>query len=334
MGGGSWDSKLYASAASDRAARGIHDFSYSHDTLGKDRDEWKVHESLDPKKFKDHMRESRDSTEHPESRAVAFLFDVTGSMSSVPEQFQKKLNKLMSFLIMKGGLEHPQLMFGGIGDATCDRIPLQMSQFESNNLADEAIRNLVLEGGGGGQNTESYELAMFAMARCVVMDCWEKRGQKGYLFLSGDELYYPEVKHDEVKKVMGMSIQEDIPVKEIAEELKEKFNVYFIIPKGTSHYGEAWLKKGWTELFGQNVLFLDDPNAVCELIASTIALNEGVGELDTILTDLKAVGADDKSVTAVGKALAKATVGVPTKTNAKASGKLPKTKTDDSAVKI
>jgi hypothetical protein len=332
MGGGSYDSSLYSSAASYRSTHGIHDFSYSHDTLSKTPDKWKVHPDLDPAKMKNHIRESRDSAEHPESRAVSFLFDVTGSMASVPEQFQKKLNKLMAFLIMKGGLEHPQLMFGGIGDATCDKVPLQISQFESNNLMDEQLRELVLEHGGGGQNTESYELALFAMARCTAMDCLEKRGQKGYLFLSGDEIYYPMVSKDQVKEVLGMGIQEDIPVKKIADEVKEKFITYFIIPRGTSNYGEKWLKDGWTKLFGQNVLMLDDPDAVCELIASTIALNEGA-DLDKVLIDLKDVGADKGALASVGKALAKTTVAVATK-GAKVTGAIPKSSTGDTAKRI
>ena len=334
MGGGSWDSKVYTSAATDRAAKGIHDFAYSHDTLKKDRDKWAVHEDLDPKKMKDNMRESRDSAEHPESRAVCVMFDVTGSMQSVPQVFQKKLEKLMSLIIRKGGLEHPQILVGAIGDATCDRIPLQISQFESSNLVDEHLRKIVLEGGGGGQNTESYELALFAMARCTVMDCLEKRGQKGYLFLSGDELYYPKISKDQVKEFMGISLQENISMKVIVDELNEKFITYFIIPKGTSHYNESWLKDGWTKYFGQNVLFLDNPEAVCELIASTIALNEG-SDINVVTEDLKEIGIDAKTVSSVARALSKTTVNVTTtKGSAKVTGAVPKSEKDDTVLRV
>lgn len=45
--------------------------------------------------------------------------------------------------------------------------------------------------------TESYELAMYFMARHTSIDCYEKRGKRGYLFMIGDELAYPKVKRHE-----------------------------------------------------------------------------------------------------------------------------------------
>ena len=77
--------------------------------------------------------------------------------------------------------------FGAVLDATCDRVPLQVGQFESDNRMDEHLGNMVLEGGGGGQMTESYELAMYFMARHTAIDCHEKRRRRGYLFIIGDE---------------------------------------------------------------------------------------------------------------------------------------------------
>ena len=306
MGSGHYDSKLYTSSAHVRAATGVKDFAHSDTVMSAPRDERKAHKDLDPLAIKDsvnHVRESRDSKEHPESRAIAVMFDVTGSMQEVPQIFQKNLNKLMSLLVLKGKIEHPQILVGGIGDATCDAIPSQVSQFESNNLIDEDIRKMVLEGGGGGQNTESYELALYAMARLTSMDCWEKRHQKGYLFLSGDEHPYPAVKKDEVKRVFGIGEQSNISLKDIFDEVKEKFEVYFIIPAGTSHYKEVELFQDWASYLGQHVLRLDDPSAICELIASTVAAEEGIDIAD-IMESLKDAGTDTKTIKAVKKTLA------------------------------
>ena len=122
------------------------------------------------------------------------LFDVTGSMRTVPRVLQTKLPQLLGLLLRKGYASDPQIMFGAIGDATCDRVPLQVGQFESDNRMDDDLGRIVLEGGGGGQMTESYELAMYFMARHTVTDCCEKRGRRGYLFIIGDELAYPQVK--------------------------------------------------------------------------------------------------------------------------------------------
>ena len=79
------------------------------------------------------------------------LFDVTGSMGRVPRILQANLCQLMGLLLDKGYLAHPQILIGGIGDATCDHAPLQVGQFESGIEIDEDLAKLWLEGGGGGQ---------------------------------------------------------------------------------------------------------------------------------------------------------------------------------------
>jgi hypothetical protein len=81
MGGGSWDSRLFADSARDRRAKGVADFSH-HDSLRyTPRDSWKPHDDLDPagiKKSVFGVRESRDSAEHTDTVAISVFFDVTG----------------------------------------------------------------------------------------------------------------------------------------------------------------------------------------------------------------------------------------------------------------
>ena len=100
-------------------------------------------------------------------------------MRDVPRQLQQKLPQLLGLLLRKGYADDPQILFGAIGDATCDRAPLQVGQFESDNRMDDDLSRILLEGGGGGQKTESYELAMYFMARHTVTDCYAKRGKRG-----------------------------------------------------------------------------------------------------------------------------------------------------------
>ncbi|MGK5558283.1 hypothetical protein ACSNOI_42460, partial [Actinomadura kijaniata] len=72
MGSGHWSTDVYAARASYRSATGASAFAYS------DSGATSVHPDLDPRGVR--VRESRDSDDHPESLAVAVLFDVTGSM--------------------------------------------------------------------------------------------------------------------------------------------------------------------------------------------------------------------------------------------------------------
>lgn len=150
MGYGQWDDSAYDAARTFRAARGLDDFGYTADMRAKPYPEWVAHPLLDP--FGVGVRESRDSDEHGASLPIAVLFDVTGSMGRVPRIMQEKLATLHGLLQRKGYAEDPQILFGGIGDADCDRVPLQIGQFESDNRMDEQLRLILLEGAAADRN--------------------------------------------------------------------------------------------------------------------------------------------------------------------------------------
>ncbi|MEW2522503.1 hypothetical protein [Actinacidiphila alni] len=301
MGSGSWSTNVYDAAARYRAGSGTGAFAYSDRVTGSSpRSSWAAHPSLDPKGLT--LRESRDSAEHPTSLAIAVLFDVTGSMRKVPQVLQTKLPELFGLLLRKGYTEHPQVMFGAVGDATCDRVPLQIGQFESDNRMDDDLGNILLEGGGGGQMTESYELALYTMARHTALDCHEKRGRRGYLFLIGDEMPYGKVKAREVRDVLGEHIPQDIPITDILTELRRTYHVHYILPAGSSYVGNPEVLGLWRKLLGQNVIELDDLDAVCETIALTVGLGEEAIDLAAGLADLADVGS--AAGQSVGKALA------------------------------
>ncbi|RLK24307.1 hypothetical protein DER29_2210 [Micromonospora sp. M71_S20] len=294
MGSGMWSTDVYDAADRYRRKTGKSAFSYS------DSGARTVHSALDPR---DAMRESRDSAEHPRSTPIAVLFDVTGSMRNVPRVLQTKLPQLLGLLQRQGYASDPQIMFGAIGDATCDRVPLQVGQFESDNRMDDDLGRIVLEGGGGGQMTESYELAMYFMARHTVTDSWEKRGRRGYLFIIGDELAYPKVKAREVARVIGDDMRQDVPLRQVVDELTRRWDTYYLLPAGSHNSGNAKVLDFWRDLLGQNAVVLDDLDAVCETIALTIGLGEQAIDLDEGLRDLDRAGSGATGT--VSKALAR-----------------------------
>lgn len=309
MGSGRWDTNTYAATTRSKIDSGST-FAYSNTMHRTSRANRKAHESLDPKtanKAGEHegqnIRESLDSDEHPTSTAVSVLFDVTGSMRLVPQGLQEKLPQLLGVLMRRGYVEHPQILFGGIGDATCDAVPLQIAQFESDNRLDDHLDNIFLEGGGGGQKTESYELAAYFMARHTHIDCYEKRGHKGYLFLIGDEMNYPAVSKDQVAQHIGGGLQEDIPTEDIYQELMEKYEVFYLLPQGTSYYGQTEILDHWTNLLGiDRVLQVESLDAICETIAMSIGLVEGAVDVDGAVEDLLELGASEEAAKSAAKA--------------------------------
>lgn len=220
-------------------------------------------------------RESRDSAQHPNSTSIAVIFDVTGSMGNVPRVLQTKLGSLMRMLVDKQLVSDPQLLFGAVGDAWCDAVPLQIGQFESGLEMDDDLGKIFLEGGGGGQVYESYELAIYFSARRMAMDCFDKHGRKGYLFTIGDEKPYAVVNHKQVNELIGGELTRDIPVQQIVGEALRKFEYFHIIPTNTSHGRSDDVQKTWRNLLGERVLLLEDEGAVCETIALAIGLCEG-----------------------------------------------------------
>jgi hypothetical protein len=341
MGGGKWTSASYTSRTSAKIDSGTPIFAHSATAFSTGR--FDIHDSLDPKSVNndgDHkglnIRESLDSDEHPSSQAIAVLFDVTGSMHSIPRILQEKLPKLYSLILERGYVEHPQILYGAIGDAYGDRVPLQVGQFESDNRADEALENIILEGGGGGGNHESYNLAAYFMARHTYIDCYEKRGKKGYLFFIGDERLYDTITVDQVKEYIGGGLQEDLSTEELFDELKKKWEVYFLFAtQGSYGMGEevlpedagspksgAWAGAlGWRKLLGQNAITLEDAGAVCETIALAIGMMEGNIDLDEGLSHLEEIGTESETTRSVGAALA--TVGAATTSVATVEGDMP-----------
>jgi hypothetical protein len=300
MGSTRWSDDHYKDRAKLRAEAGRDAFEHDDD-IRKGKAARRVHDKMNPHGVQ--IRESRDSEAHPESHAVAVLFDVTGSMKSVPRTLQANLPRLMGLLIRKGYLEHPHILIGAIGDATCDSAPLQVGQFESGIEIEEDLGKLFLEGGGGGHITESYELALYFLARHTAIDCFAKRGKRGYLFVIGDEIPYPKVKRKEVQKVIADAPQADIPTEELIAELEKTYDVYFVLPNQTHNWNNEEVHRRWVQLLGQNVLRLEDPAGICELIASTVGIAEGKIDIDNLADDLKEAGASASVAQAVGKAL-------------------------------
>jgi hypothetical protein len=300
MGHGAWSDDAYRAAATFRRATGAADFAYSARMRTRPAGQWKADPTLDPQGVT--SRESRDGADHPNSTPIVVLFDVTGSMGVVPQVMQRRLAELLGLLQRKGYVQDPQIMFGAIGDADCDRVPLQVGQFESDNRMDDQLRTLFLEGGGGGQKTESYELAAYFVARHTCTDAWDRRGRKGYLFIVGDEMNKRTLRAEHIRRVIGDRVVEDIDTAAIYREVQQRWETFFVLPRQTAYYDDPQVNEHWRALLGERLLRLEDPGAVCELIALTIGLLEDSIDLGVGLADLADIGSPHAA--AVGKALA------------------------------
>lgn len=286
MGYSSWSDDASALLSKSRATK-TADQIFSHDA-----DAEMLPENIT-------IRESRDSDEHPNSVAVMVFLDVTGSMGRIPLVIAKeKLGALMSTII-DNGVPDPQILFGAIGDHISDRVPLQIGQFESGTAElDKWLTTIYIEGNGGGQKMESYLLAWLAAGRHTSIDCFEKRNEKGFLFTIGDEMSWDNLDARSLKKILGYAQADDLTDVQVLEEAQRLYNVYHIHVNEASYRNDPQVLDYWKKMLGERLIILEDHLAICETIATIIAMQHGV--------DIKTVTAkfDSKTAGIVTTALA------------------------------
>ncbi len=269
MGHGRWDAEDWTRYAAGHAGRG-------REQIFKAR-------GMDPR-FNPAaitLREARDGPLNPKSTAIILASDVTGSMGMVAEQMIRHgLDTTMRELLERKPVSDPQILAMAIGDAECDRAPLQATEFEADIRLAEQLQDLWIEGGGGANPGESYHLAWAFAAMRTAIDCFEKRGKKGYLFTIGDEPILPRIAAQNLSRVFGAPFGAGMTSAEMLAMAARRYEVFHIqlttVGFSSREAGREKAMKTWRPLLGQRVLPCDDPERIAEIVVSTIQVVEGV----------------------------------------------------------
>lgn len=277
MGSGLWDNVLYASTVRTAYAGVSREELFSS----------KVDPDFDPAKIL--MRESRDSEDNPNSTAIIVGLDQTGSMGKLAEDIAKGgLGKLVEGIHKYRPVSDPHIMMMGLGDATCDRSPLQVTQFEADLRISEQLVRLYLEGAGGGNGFETYDLAWLFAAKKTSIDCFEKRGVKGYLFTIGDEPGTPAQNTYASHHLdrYGLGEFSTMTPQSALLEAREMYNIFHLVILQGSHCSNASSRERtlnyWGDLLGRRVLQVINVDHIPEIIVSAIMVNEGKDTDDVI----------------------------------------------------
>lgn len=266
MGMARWDPADWAAYASSTAGRSTGGI-FTKSTLDP---------AFDPKLC--NVRESRDSALNPASNAVIVALDVTGSMGMIADALARRgLGTLVEELLSRKPVTDPHIMVMGIGDAWCDRVPLQVTQFEADIRIARQLEQIYLEHGGGGNDFESYNLPWYFAATRTSIDCMEKRGRKGYLFTVGDERPPPVLLAAHAQRVLGEGPQTDIATPDLLRMVERSYHVFHVVVEEGS-YARRNLRNvmaEWAGLLGQRVLRLEDHTKLAEVVVSAIQVNEG-----------------------------------------------------------
>lgn len=266
MGSGRWDPDAWTS----------HKSSVSSKPINKIFTSSSLKSNLNPHGVK--VRESRDSAVNPNSTAIITGVDVTGSMGVLAETIAKEgLGTLFDEILKRKPVTDPHLMFMAIGDAYCDNSPLQVSQFEADARIIDQLKDIHVEGGGGGNHSESYNLPWYFAAMHTSIDCFEKRKKKGYLFTIGDEEYPSALTVKQIQRICGDKVQSDMSSDDLFKMASKMYHVFHLIVAEGGYvvgHGLDRVKKSWSSL-GQNVMVLSDYRRLSEVIVSTIEVIEG-----------------------------------------------------------
>lgn len=276
MGYGRWDAQAYTSYADTTNLRGMSTREVFKETDAKA-------EYL-PKNFA--LRESRDSEANPNSTPVILGSDVTGSMGDyAAEIVQTHLPVLMTSILNDGIISDPHIMVMGIGDARAyDRAPVQATQFETDIRIVEQMRNVFLEGGGGGNGHESYDFAwQFALSK-TDCDAFKRPGNRrgrGFIFTFGDENpAETPLDMNTIKKHFGTG---EFPVFEtmnaLVDAVQENWNIFHVIIEQGGYCSSTrtsnTVHNNWTKLLGSRVLFLADSRNLPAVVTAAMRMEQG-----------------------------------------------------------
>jgi hypothetical protein len=282
MGGGSWNSTQWAGYAATNISGKSQSQVFSSRQLNED---------VDPRKFKNGLRESVDSVDNPNSTPVCIFTDATGSMGMLAQAVVTKFDVVGEELRDRKPVPDVHVMTGVIGDAYTDSAPFQATQFEADIRIVEQTQKLWLSGcSGGGNGGESYALAWLFAAMQTATDSFDKRGKKGYLFTVGDEPVHgvpgstghsAGVTVDQAKSILGLDIERDLSAEECLQMALRRWNCYHIVIESSSHHLPG-IHSSFGKIMPDRLIFLEGQNIdmLPEIIVSTIQVNEGSSVAD------------------------------------------------------
>ncbi len=233
-----FDSARAAARACD-AARAARVGGRSYDVEGPDM------ARVDPRK---HL--------HTESsNPLVVAVDVTGSMARWPFEIFDRLPLMSNTLTQyRPDLE---VSFAAIGDAGCDRWPLQVTRFAQGYDLEEELKALYGEGGGGDE-PESYGLFAAFMANHAPLPT---AAVKPFLIVFGDAHMHEVVPSKQIAHHLGDRVQGDLKARDLWRKVCERWNVWFLRRAGRP--GDS-IDQQWGAAIGQHhILHLhDEPRAV------------------------------------------------------------------------
>lgn len=201
--------------------------------------------------------------------------DVTGSMGQWPATIFSKLPYLDHEVKTEYLGADTEVCFGAVGDAHSDSYPLQVQSFTKGTDMAKKLEELVIEGNGGGQHKESYELAALYTLHNIETP---RAVEKPIVIFIGDEMAYDFVSVTEAKSHAKVKLASAMSTKDIFKNLADRFSPYLILK--AYKMGEApinhEIERFWVNLMGRDrIAYLDDAQRVVDVVFGILAKESG-----------------------------------------------------------
>ena len=276
MGSGNFDVKAYTIQAKEAKASKNSGFTAAT-----------MCDEFNPAKVQMRFSKRGPFNEFRDVITVLIGLDVTGSMDIIPKSLLAgRLGSLMEDLkeTFKRPNENLQISFAGIGDAKSDEAPLQVTHFESDNRFAQQLQKIWLEGHGGANGAESYNLLWWYAANRTHLNYVTHDKRKGILITIGDDNVHPDLTANEIQmwldpKYDGGSISNQV----LLNAAQQQYNVYHIIITDGQSYEYDNLKrakktedqkrdeaKQWSDLLGPKNVIHAKSEGVADAIATII----------------------------------------------------------------
>ena len=190
--------------------------------------------------------------------------DVTGSMADWPFQIFDRLPLLYNTLSQyRDDLE---ICFAAIGDADCDRWPLQVTTFAGGFDLEQLLGSLYGEG-GGGDAPESYGLfAHWVNTHVEIPDLDETP----FLIVFGDVTMHPKVPKGQIAHYLGQRVGYRVDAIEAWQEVSKAWNTWFL-RRPTGKPGDE-VDKQWGQAIGeQKIIHIQDEQRAVDYAMGLIA---------------------------------------------------------------
>ncbi len=211
--------------------------------------------------------------------------DVTGSMANWPFEIFDRLPLLYNTLSQYR--EDLEICFVAIGDAGCDRWPLQVTTFASGYDLEQLLGSLYGEG-GGGDAPESYGLFAHWVNTHVEVPL---ASEKPFLILFGDAPMHPTVPRGQISHYLGDHVKGDVDSLEAWQYLSQKWNVWFL-RRPTGRPGDRVDQQWGQAITEQKIFHIQDEQRAVDYAMGLIA--RAWGHFGDFQDNMRARQSEDK----------------------------------------